>query len=182
MMMMMMMMMMMILDQTPKVLRKIKENWAPDAFLVTFKLETDKNLLWKKMKAAYDTIHMDMIVGNILASAKNSVIVWTCPSSTKKLKISSSTTSFSSQISLPKSDVVSLDQSNNHNHNNREIDDQKLDAADLVNVDATVRIHTDDDKIIDDADNYSAAQMPIVEPRLIKLIVEKHLKYRKGII
>lgn len=69
------------LDQTPKVLRKVKEEWAKEAFLVTFKLETDKNLLWKKMVAAFETIHMDLQVGNILASSKTNVFLWNTSSS-----------------------------------------------------------------------------------------------------
>ena len=38
-----------VTDQTPKMLSDLRRHWAPEAFVVSFKLETDAGLLLKKV-------------------------------------------------------------------------------------------------------------------------------------
>ena len=38
--------------QVPKMLKSLRQDWAPRAFVISFKLETDENLLIKKVMPA----------------------------------------------------------------------------------------------------------------------------------
>lgn len=42
------------LDLVPKVLQPLVNSWVPKAYVVSFKLETDENLLIKKARIALD--------------------------------------------------------------------------------------------------------------------------------
>jgi phosphopantothenate---cysteine ligase (ATP) len=61
------------LDPTPKMLKPLREDWAPSCFLVTFKLETDENILKKKIDMSIEKYKMNLVVGNIL-STRNSIV------------------------------------------------------------------------------------------------------------
>lgn len=54
------------LQQVPKCLGLLRNEWAPDAFHVSFKLETDEELLLKKAKAAITNYGMHCVVANEL--------------------------------------------------------------------------------------------------------------------
>eukprot|EP01080_Neovahlkampfia_damariscottae_P011181 gene11181-4001_t len=56
------------LDPTPKMLKPLRDKWAPSCFLITFKLETDETLLKKKIDYAIEKYKMNLVVGNILAT------------------------------------------------------------------------------------------------------------------
>ena len=61
------------LDPAKKEIYKIKEEWATKAFLVTFKLETDKNLLFTKAKNAIKKTKSDYVVANLLQTRYDTV-------------------------------------------------------------------------------------------------------------
>jgi phosphopantothenate-cysteine ligase len=54
------------LSQVPKLLGRIKNEWAPDAFLVSFKLETDPSLVIPKAQKAIEKYGVDLVVANQL--------------------------------------------------------------------------------------------------------------------
>ena len=53
------------LDQVPKRLANLKSDWCPAAFVVSFKLETDIDILMDKAKAAIAKYKVDAVVANI---------------------------------------------------------------------------------------------------------------------
>lgn len=65
----------MSLKQVPKMLAALTAEWSPSAFIVTFKLETDENLLLAKCRAALDRYRHQVTIGNILHTRKDCVIV-----------------------------------------------------------------------------------------------------------
>ena len=60
----------------PKKLADVKKSWNPSTVLVSFKLETDSNLLETKSKAAIDKYNCDMVVANELKSRRNKCVVY----------------------------------------------------------------------------------------------------------
>ena len=54
------------LPGVPKTLGTVRHTWAPDAFLVSFKLETDATILKDKAKRAMSKYGVHMVVGNLL--------------------------------------------------------------------------------------------------------------------
>ena len=54
------------LPGVPKTLGTVRRNWAPDAFLVSFKLETDESILLQKASRAMEKYGVHMVVGNLL--------------------------------------------------------------------------------------------------------------------
>ena len=54
------------LEQVPKVLGKLVNEWAPKAFVVSFKLETDESILFTKAWGAIEKYHVHLVVANIL--------------------------------------------------------------------------------------------------------------------
>ncbi|KAL1540509.1 Phosphopantothenate--cysteine ligase 2 [Salvia divinorum] len=65
------------LVQVPKMLLVLRRDWAPKAFCISFKLETDKEILLKKARTALEKYNMDMVVANELLTRKEEVIVVT---------------------------------------------------------------------------------------------------------
>ncbi|XP_062097945.1 phosphopantothenate--cysteine ligase 2-like [Humulus lupulus] len=65
------------LAQVPKMLPVLRQQWAPKAFLISFKLETDSKILLKKAVAALEKYKMDMVVANELLTRKEEVVVVT---------------------------------------------------------------------------------------------------------
>lgn len=65
------------LAQVPKMLTLLRNLWAPEAFCVSFKLETDNKILIKKAQAARDKYGMHAVVANELETRKQKVIVVT---------------------------------------------------------------------------------------------------------
>ena len=54
------------LEQVPKVLGKLVNEWAPRAFVVSFKLETDESILFTKAWGAIEKYQVHLVVANIL--------------------------------------------------------------------------------------------------------------------
>ncbi|KAJ3077275.1 hypothetical protein HDU98_004237 [Podochytrium sp. JEL0797] len=62
------------LDQVPKVLAPLVKEWAPRAFVISFKLETDPTILAAKAKGSLERYGHQCVVGNILSTRK--YVVW----------------------------------------------------------------------------------------------------------
>lgn len=65
------------LNQVPKMLFILRKNWAPAAFCVSFKLETDPNILLQKAEMALKKYGMNVVVANELANYKDVVVMVT---------------------------------------------------------------------------------------------------------
>ena len=50
------------------------EDWAPKCMVVSFKLETDPDLLIKKSKMALNRYQHDLVIGNLLTTRKWEVV------------------------------------------------------------------------------------------------------------
>ncbi len=61
------------LQQVPKLLGRVTSQWAPHAFVVSFKLETDTNMLQKKAEAALEKYRVHLVVANLLQTRKDVV-------------------------------------------------------------------------------------------------------------
>ena len=63
------------LDPVPKILTTLVSNWAPKgSYIVSFKLETDPNLLVSKAEQALARYHHDLVIGNLLTTRKWEVV------------------------------------------------------------------------------------------------------------
>ncbi|TMW56850.1 hypothetical protein Poli38472_006860 [Pythium oligandrum] len=67
----------MTLQQVPKLLGVMRHDWAPQAFFVSFKLETDWDLLRKKAKMSVDKYGMHLVVANELHTRFDEVLLIT---------------------------------------------------------------------------------------------------------
>uniref|UniRef100_A0A2N9G700 DNA/pantothenate metabolism flavoprotein C-terminal domain-containing protein n=1 Tax=Fagus sylvatica TaxID=28930 RepID=A0A2N9G700_FAGSY len=65
------------LVQVPKMLLVLRKNWAPMAFCISFKLETDIKILLEKADMALKKYKMHMVVANELLTRKDEVVVVT---------------------------------------------------------------------------------------------------------
>uniref|UniRef100_A0A061RJX6 Phosphopantothenate-cysteine ligase n=1 Tax=Tetraselmis sp. GSL018 TaxID=582737 RepID=A0A061RJX6_9CHLO len=64
------------LEHVPKMLGVLRTEWAPDAFVVSFKLETDEGLLEQKARGALESYGMHAVVANLLPTRKTHVRVY----------------------------------------------------------------------------------------------------------
>lgn len=63
------------LDPVPKFLKTLVQAWAPKgSMVVSFKLETDPNLLVKKAEESLDRYQHDVVIGNLLTTRKWEVV------------------------------------------------------------------------------------------------------------
>lgn len=65
------------LNMVPKILSPLVKDWAPQAFVTSFKLETDASILLDKAKKALDTYRHQAVVANVLDSRRGYVVVVT---------------------------------------------------------------------------------------------------------
>ena len=84
------------MDPVPKKLGEIK-NWNPNTLLISFKLETDPNLLKSKALVSIDSYGVDMVVANILATRRTQVTIYDKDSNEQTLTVENPT--ISDQIS-----------------------------------------------------------------------------------
>ncbi|KAL3945427.1 MAG: hypothetical protein SGBAC_000480 [Bacillariaceae sp.] len=63
------------LAPVPKVMGLLRSKWAPDAFVCSFKLETDREILRSKAERAVQKYNCHMVVGNLLHSRHHQVSV-----------------------------------------------------------------------------------------------------------
>lgn len=62
------------LEAVPKFLRRLVDNWAPQAMIVLFKLETDTTILIGKAQEALRRYHHQLVIGNLLQTRKREVV------------------------------------------------------------------------------------------------------------
>jgi hypothetical protein len=63
------------LSPVPKVMGLIREKWAPDAYVCSFKLETDKTILRSKAERAVQNYNCHMVIGNLLHTRHQQVSI-----------------------------------------------------------------------------------------------------------
>lgn len=61
------------LHPVPKTIGELRKTWAPDSFVVSFKLETDKAILRHKANKAIEKYGCHMVIGNILQTRHQKV-------------------------------------------------------------------------------------------------------------
>lgn len=61
------------LELVPKILRPLVKHWVPDAFVISFKLETDEKILLEKSRIALKNYGHHMVIANILHSRRYKV-------------------------------------------------------------------------------------------------------------
>jgi hypothetical protein len=66
-----------VLQPVPKILKLLRDEWSPDSFLVSFKLETNPGLLVAKARHALDVVGHDLVVGNLLETRHEEVFIVT---------------------------------------------------------------------------------------------------------
>ncbi|BFZ22356.1 hypothetical protein BsWGS_25395 [Bradybaena similaris] len=88
------------LEMTPKMLRPLVKEWAPKAFIISFKLETDTSLLVDKARKALDTYHHQVVVANLLETRKKEVVIVTRDSE-ETLKLSDADITSGQEIERP---------------------------------------------------------------------------------
>ncbi|XP_049894558.1 phosphopantothenate--cysteine ligase [Epinephelus moara] len=65
------------MNMVPKILSPLVKDWAPQAFVISFKLETDAAILLDKARRALDTYRHQAVVANVLDSRRGYVVVVT---------------------------------------------------------------------------------------------------------
>ena len=63
------------MQPVPKMMGHIKKIWNPNTTLVSFKLETDLEILEQKAIGAIQNYGVDIVVANILATRRDRVVV-----------------------------------------------------------------------------------------------------------
>ncbi|GAA5851270.1 hypothetical protein JCM3766R1_006047 [Sporobolomyces carnicolor] len=62
------------MDQVPKVLKTMVDEWSNDGFIISFKLETDRSLIIPKARAALERYGHQIVIGNSLVERKHEVV------------------------------------------------------------------------------------------------------------
>eukprot|EP00795_Rhopilema_esculentum_P014267 gene14266-5294_t len=62
---------------TPKMLSPLVKQWAKAAFVVSFKLETDVNILSRKAREALEKYNHQVVIANILQTRRKTVVIIT---------------------------------------------------------------------------------------------------------
>ncbi|KAK3907882.1 Phosphopantothenate--cysteine ligase [Frankliniella fusca] len=65
------------LDLVPKVLQPLVSLWVPDAFVISFKLETDENILIKKARGALSKYKHKIVLANLMDTRRSRVVAVT---------------------------------------------------------------------------------------------------------
>jgi phosphopantothenate-cysteine ligase len=108
------------LEPVPKFLKQLVDGWAPEAMIVSFKLETDPSILVKKAQYALNKYSHHLVIGNLLLTRKWEVVFVSVLDGERWIRVPSSrrTKSFSGVQSLvgsadplTKSDVIEADKS-----------------------------------------------------------------------
>ncbi|KAL7245751.1 hypothetical protein ACSBR2_000980 [Camellia fascicularis] len=86
------------LVQVPKTLSMLRNDWAPMAFFISFKLETDSNILLQKADMALKKYKMHVVVANELSTRKEKVVVVT---SSEKISVLRDSTEADADIENP---------------------------------------------------------------------------------
>jgi len=63
------------LDVVPKFVPILKKEWLPNGMIITFKLETDDDILFKKINVHLVNYNVDLVIGNILGKHRDQVVI-----------------------------------------------------------------------------------------------------------
>ncbi|WCJ44558.1 Phosphopantothenate--cysteine ligase 2 [Euphorbia peplus] len=91
------------LVQVPKMLAVLRKEWAPMAFCISFKLETDSKILLEKADMALKKYKMHMVIANELLTRKEEVTVVT---SDEKIPVRRDKTEPGSDVEKPLIELV----------------------------------------------------------------------------
>lgn len=69
------------LHLVPKILQPLVNAWVPNAFVISFKLETDESILISKARGALEKYKHKVVIGNLLQSRKTKVVMVTANNS-----------------------------------------------------------------------------------------------------
>ncbi|XP_064643957.1 phosphopantothenate--cysteine ligase-like [Lineus longissimus] len=75
------------LQLVPKILGPLVKTWVPKAYVVSFKLETDPNILLRKARQAMEKYSHQLVIANILETRKEEVVIVT-KDTEEKIKLS----------------------------------------------------------------------------------------------
>lgn len=75
------------LEQVPKFLSRLVDDWAPRAMIISFKLETDDSILIKKATGALEKYQHQLVIGNLLQTRKKEVVFVKPQSSPQWIKL-----------------------------------------------------------------------------------------------
>ncbi|XP_006886591.1 PREDICTED: phosphopantothenate--cysteine ligase [Elephantulus edwardii] len=73
------------MKMVPKMLSPLVKDWAPKAFIISFKLETDPSIVIDRARNALEVYRHQVVVANILESKQSFVVIVTKDSETKLL-------------------------------------------------------------------------------------------------
>ncbi|KAF6345381.1 phosphopantothenoylcysteine synthetase [Rhinolophus ferrumequinum] len=73
------------MKMVPKMLFPLVKDWAPKAFVISFKLETDSSIVIDRARSALEVYQHQVVVANILESRRSFVVIVTKDSETKLL-------------------------------------------------------------------------------------------------
>ncbi|XP_012577563.1 PREDICTED: coiled-coil domain-containing protein 30-like [Condylura cristata] len=73
------------MKMVPKMLSPLVKDWAPKAFIISFKLETDASIVIDRARNALEVYRHQVVVANILESRRSFVVIVTKDSETKLL-------------------------------------------------------------------------------------------------
>ncbi|XP_069466991.1 phosphopantothenate--cysteine ligase isoform X1 [Ambystoma mexicanum] len=65
------------MKMVPKMLSPLVKDWAPNAFVISFKLETDATILVPRARKALETYRHQVVVANVLDTRRSSVVMVT---------------------------------------------------------------------------------------------------------
>lgn len=71
------------MKMVPKMLSPLVKDWAPKAFIISFKLETDPSIVINRARNALEVYRHQVVVANILESLQSFVVIVTKDSETK---------------------------------------------------------------------------------------------------
>ncbi|CAI9547826.1 unnamed protein product [Staurois parvus] len=71
------------MKMVPKMLSPLVKDWAPKAFVISFKLETDPEILIERARKALETYRHQVVVANVLDTRRSYVMVVTNTEDTK---------------------------------------------------------------------------------------------------
>lgn len=63
------------LSPVPKMIPLLRKEYAPNAFCVSFKLETDRTVLLEKSKIAIQKYNVHMVIGNVLSTRYDKILI-----------------------------------------------------------------------------------------------------------
>ncbi|KAH6630227.1 DNA/pantothenate metabolism flavoprotein [Chaetomium sp. MPI-SDFR-AT-0129] len=94
------------LDPVPKFLKNLVEGWSPQGMIVSFKLETDPEILVHKAKYSLDRYQHHLVIGNLLATRKWEVVFVSPLSPDRWIRIPNPAESHASTAAVEKDEPV----------------------------------------------------------------------------